>query len=74
MSGKRTRIQLYVRGLLLLQNYPRNLLGSNHLQATIVPLEARAALLDLRFVAEEIGAQMFLTCEYRLALYSKGRR
>ena len=53
----------------LLQNYPRNLLGSNHLQATLVPLEARAALLDLRFVAEEIGAQMFLTCEYRLALF-----
>jgi FkbH-like protein len=53
----------------LLQNYPRNLLGSDHLQATLVPLEARAALLDLRFVAEEIGAQMWLTCEYRQALF-----
>ncbi|HEV7924065.1 MAG TPA: amino acid adenylation domain-containing protein, partial [Verrucomicrobiae bacterium] len=53
----------------LLQNYPHNLLGSDRIQATLVPQEARAALLDLRFVAEEIGAQMFLTCEYRQALF-----
>lgn len=53
----------------LLQNYPRNLLGSEHLQASLVPLNACAALLDLRFIAEEIEGQMSLTCEYRQELF-----
>jgi amino acid adenylation domain-containing protein/FkbH-like protein len=53
----------------LLQNYPHNLLGSDHLQASLVPFKAWAALLDLRFIAEEVGGQMSLTCEYRHALF-----
>jgi FkbH-like protein len=53
----------------LLQNYPRNLLGSDRVQARLLPVEARGAVLDLRFVAEEIDTLMTLTCEYRQALF-----
>ena len=53
----------------LLQNYPRNPLGTDRLQAVFVPQEARAALLDLRFVADQIDTHLSLSCEYRAALF-----
>ncbi len=49
----------------LMQNFPATTLESEGLKATPVPVDLEAALLDLRFIAEESPAGLSLACEYQ---------
>jgi amino acid adenylation domain-containing protein/FkbH-like protein len=49
----------------LLQNFPGMVLSTPHLKGHPIPVDTGAALLDLRFVAEEAGGRLSVTCEYR---------
>jgi FkbH-like protein len=53
----------------LLENFPKTVLRASDLAGTLVPLETDAALLDLRFIADENESAMTLTCEYRKGLF-----
>lgn len=54
---------------LLLQNFPSGVLNSDVLSAEFVPVETRASLLDLRFIAEQNADGLAVVCEYDTALF-----
>ncbi|HEX8190221.1 MAG TPA: amino acid adenylation domain-containing protein, partial [Pyrinomonadaceae bacterium] len=53
----------------LMQNFPREHSFSPALEASVVPAERHAALLDLRVVVEDRGGEMRLWCEYAAELF-----
>src|SRR6185436_12194197 len=53
----------------LLENFPKTVLTTQQLTGTLVDLETSAALLDLRFIADESAPGITLTCEYRKGLF-----
>ncbi len=55
---------------LLLQNFPRIAIAARYLTGRFVSLETDSALLDLRFVADEIEEGVSLACEYRTSLFN----
>jgi FkbH-like protein len=54
---------------LLLQNFPADVFHGEALQAARMPVSMEAALLDLRFEAEETPEGFSLLCEYRKDLF-----
>ncbi len=48
----------------LLQNYPADIFGGDTIASSYLPVNTEAALLDLRFVAEEDPDGMTINCEY----------
>ncbi|HKX63112.1 MAG TPA: HAD-IIIC family phosphatase, partial [Verrucomicrobiae bacterium] len=50
---------------LLLQNFPPIVLATPHLKGRRTPVDTGAALLDLRFIAEEADKTVSVSCEYR---------
>src|SRR5260370_4772039 len=54
---------------LLFQNFPRQPFTSQGLRVSSVPVEMSAALLDLRFEAEQTPDGLSLSCEYRSQLF-----
>lgn len=54
---------------LLVQNYPSELFRGEGLECTAVNVSSQAALLDLRFEAEETLQGLALGCEYRPHLF-----
>ncbi|MDQ3917565.1 MAG: HAD-IIIC family phosphatase, partial [Acidobacteriota bacterium] len=55
----------------LLQNYPRTPVLSDTLEAGLMPLDNRTALLDLRLVAEESPEGLRLWCEYNSDIFEE---
>jgi amino acid adenylation domain-containing protein/FkbH-like protein len=53
----------------LLQNFPAEPFQSPRLQVASVPVTTGAALLDLRFEAEQVANGLSLSCEYRVDLF-----
>ena len=53
----------------LLENFPKTVLATPQLTGTLLSLETSAALLDLRFIADDSGPGITLTCEYRADLF-----
>ncbi|HLP78276.1 MAG TPA: HAD-IIIC family phosphatase, partial [Candidatus Paceibacterota bacterium] len=54
---------------LLLQNFPTQIFRSQFLEATSLPVDLEAALLDLRFEAEWTDTGLSLACEYKKDLF-----
>jgi amino acid adenylation domain-containing protein/FkbH-like protein len=54
---------------LLLQHFPTELLHSDTLEVSRVPVSTEAALLDLRFEAEQTPQGLSLICEFRKDLF-----
>src|SRR6185503_14724291 len=48
----------------LMQNFPRGDLRGDQFTARFLPVQSQAALLDLRFLAEETAEGLELICEY----------
>jgi amino acid adenylation domain-containing protein/FkbH-like protein len=63
-----TQNPLYNVGFLL-QNFPSGTLEGGSLKAEIIPVDLQAALLDLRFIAEETPAGFSMACEYKTPLF-----
>jgi amino acid adenylation domain-containing protein/FkbH-like protein len=61
---------LYNVGLLL-QNFPAQIFGVESIESTPLPIELEAALLDLRFEAEQRGERYHLSCEYKTELFEQ---
>lgn len=57
---------------LLLQNFPVGVLSAEGIQSSFLPTYTDAALLDLRFVAEEKGKALSVRCEYDVDLFDSG--
>jgi len=53
----------------LLQNFPAMKFAGESFSAEFLELEAETALLDLRFVAQEISEGLKLDCEYKTDLF-----
>ncbi len=53
----------------LLQNFPRLVLATPQLTGTFLSVDPDAALLDLRFVAEENDQGISMRCEYRTDMF-----
>src|SRR5436190_16697504 len=53
----------------MFENFPKTILQANNLTGSLVSLEPEAALLDLRFIADEHDSEITLACEYRKALF-----
>jgi amino acid adenylation domain-containing protein/FkbH-like protein len=53
----------------MFENFPKTVLQANDLTGSLVSLEPDAALLDLRFIADEHESGITLACEYRKALF-----
>ena len=56
---------------LLVQNFPSDLFPSQQVSATVMPVSTQAALLDLRFEAEQTKQGLSLTCEYKTELFKE---
>ncbi|HWF18044.1 MAG TPA: amino acid adenylation domain-containing protein, partial [Verrucomicrobiae bacterium] len=56
----------------LMQNYPTATVGGRLLESEPVPVDLQAALLDLRFIAEESAAGISVACEYKADLFTAG--
>ncbi len=65
-----TQNPIYNVGLLL-QNFPSAVLNSAGLKARPLPVDLQAAVLDLRFVAEETAQGMTISCDYRAGLFER---
>lgn len=53
----------------LLENFPNTVLTTQQLKGTRLALETNAALLDLRFIADDNEPCITMTCEYRVDLF-----
>ena len=53
----------------LLENSPKTVLMTPPLTGTLLAVETNAALLDLRFIADDSEPGIKLTCEYRIDLF-----
>ncbi len=53
----------------LMQNYPAATLEGKNLKSTSMPVDLQAALLDLRFIAEETPGGLSVVCEYKPDLF-----
>ena len=62
------RNPLYNVGLLL-ENFPKTVLTTEQLTGTVLAVETNAALLDLRFIANDSEPGITMTCEYRVDLF-----
>ncbi len=65
---EKDRNPLYNVGLLL-QNFPTQPFTSAKLKSEVLPVEAEAALLDLRFEVEETASGWSWCCEYKTKLF-----
>jgi len=59
---------LYNVGLLL-QNFPPQIFHTDSIESALIPIDLKAALLDLRFEAEQNERGYTLSCEYRTELF-----
>jgi HAD superfamily phosphatase (TIGR01681 family) len=59
---------LYNVGLLV-QNFPAQIFRTNSIESFPVPIDLEAALLDLRFEAEQTAQGSSLCCEYKTELF-----
>jgi FkbH-like protein len=57
---------------LLLQNFPVGVLSGDGIRSSFLPVHMDAALLDLRFIAEESDKKLYVTCEYDADLFDPG--
>jgi aspartate racemase len=53
----------------LMQNFPATTLSGAGIKASPMAIESPAALLDLRFIAEDTSQGLSLTCEYKSELF-----
>ena len=61
---------LYNIGLLL-QNFPAQVFQTDKLHSSRIPINLEAALLDLRFEAEQTDETFFVDCEYKTELFDE---
>jgi non-ribosomal peptide synthetase component F len=52
-----------------LQNFPAQIFGTDSIESTPIPVDLEAALLDLRFEAEQTPQGYRLSCEYKTELF-----
>src|SRR5215469_10615198 len=57
--------------MLLVQNFPEIAFRTEDVAARLLPLEHGLAVVDLRFVVEEKGRQLTITCEYDKNLFDR---
>jgi len=67
-SRKLNQNPLYNVGLLL-QNYPGNVFSADGLTGSMSNVRTDTALLDLRFIAQEIDSELVVYCEYDTGLF-----